>query len=340
MSVGEFQRAKSIPRLIAFAVHRGVRPDELLLAAGIDLARLGNPEAEVPHNAKLRLWDEAARLSGDPDFGLHLGEWVCQCPEEHFDVLAFAVRSCATLGDHYRRMERYVRLIHEGTFLTLEIEPDVVRLVHGLIDDTSAPRQPVECMLTMAVLQGRRAIGDDFSPREVRFAHAAPAGMSEQERLFRAPVRYGCPRNELLLDPADLEQPQRQAETRLQAVLERQLEELLSKLPADRSFPSRVKGHIAEQLLDGEPTVQAIAAKLHMSPRTLQRRLNDEGTAFAKLLADLRRDMALRYLQDPGRTINEVAFLLGFLEIPAFYRAFKRWTGKTPAEYQRSVRHS
>jgi AraC-like DNA-binding protein len=195
-------------------------------------------------------------------------------------------------------------------------------------------------MMTIAVLQGRRAIGDDFSPQEVCFSHPAPERISEPERVFRAPVRYGCPRNELFLHPADLDQPQRHAEPRLLEVLERQLETLVSKLPEERSFPSRVKCHMADQLLEGEPMMRSIAAKLCMSPRTLQRRLNDEGTSFAKLLVDLRRDLALRYLQDPRKSINEVAFLLGFLEIAAFYRAFKRWTGKTPAEYQRSVRDS
>lgn len=326
--------------MIAFAMQLGVRPDELLRAVGIDPTQMGGSQVEVPHVAKMRLWDEAARLSGDSDFGLHLGEWVCQCPEEHFDALAFALRSCATLGDHYRRMERYVRLIHEGTYLTLEIEAGIARLAHGLLDNTSAPRHPVECMLAMAVLQGRRAIGDDFAPREVRFAHAAPASISEQERVFRAPVRYACEHNELVLNAADLDQPQRHAETRLQTVLERQLEHLLAEMPADRSFSGRVKCHIANHLSDGEPAVRAIAGKLHMSPRTLQRRLNDDGTSFAKLLTDLRHELALRYLQEQRRTISEVTFLLGFLEVSAFHRAFKRWTGKTPAEYQRMARHS
>ncbi len=338
--MNEHRRARSIPSMMAFAVHLGVRPDELLHAAGVDLMRLADPDVDVPQLVKERLWEEAVRLSGDPDFGLHLAEWICQSPEEHFDVLAFAVRSCATLSDHYRRMERYVRLIHEGTLLTLEIEADVARLVHGLIDGSKPPRQPVECMLALAVLQGRSAIGADFSPREVRFAHAAPSSISEHERVFRSPVRYACERNEIVLNPTDLEQPQHYAEPRLQAVLERQLDDLVSKLPDDRSFPSQVKCHLATHLMDGAPPVRAIASKLHMSPRTLQRRLNDEGTSFAKLLADLRRDLALRHLQDPRRSINEVAFLLGFLEVSAFHRAFKRWTGKTPAEYQRSFRHS
>lgn len=340
MSDGDVRQYKGLPSLIAFAIRSGVRPDELLHAAGLNPASIGDPDVGIPHQAKLRLWDEASRLAGDPDFGLHLAEWVCLCPEEHFDVLAFAVRSCATLGDHYRRMERYVRLIHEGTFLSLDVEGDVARLAHGLIDVAVAPRHPVECMLTLALLQGRRAVGEDFSPREVRFAHPAPAQTHEQERLFRAPVHYSCPRSELVLNGLDLERPQHRAEPRLQAVLERQLEDLMAKLPEDRSFPGRVKCHMTDHLLDGEPAVSVVAAKMRMSSRTLQRRLSDEGTSFAKLLADLRREMAMRHLQDPKRTINEVAFLIGFAEVPAFHRAFKRWTGITPAEYKRSMRRS
>jgi AraC-like DNA-binding protein len=74
-----------------------------------------------------------------------------------------------------------------------------------------------------------------------------------------------------------------------------------------------------------------------MSPRSLQRRLQSEGTSFAQVLVDLRRDLALRYLRDERIAIGEVGFLLGFLDVAAFHRAFKRWTGSTPAQYRRSV---
>lgn len=335
MRRSEGARGKSLPSLLRFAARAGVSPHALLRAAGVDPALVGNPDAEIPHGPKLRLWDEAAHLTGDPDFGLHLAEWVCLSPEEHFAVLTFAVQSCATLGEHYKRMERYVRLIHEGTFLTLEVEQDDARLSHGVIDGVLPPRQPVECMLALAVLQGRRAVGDDFSPREVRFAHTSPTRVSEQERLFRAPVRYAWPRNELVLARADLERPQRHAEPRLLDVLDGQIQALLSWQSETRSLPGRVTRYMADQLPDGEPTLSSVAAKLKMSSRSLQRRLQDEGTTFARLLADLRRDLASRYLSNAGTTIAEVAFLLGFTEISAFHRAFKRWTGTTPAEYKR-----
>jgi AraC-like DNA-binding protein len=95
---------------------------------------------------------------------------------------------------------------------------------------------------------------------------------------------------------------------------------------------------MTDHLLDGEPALGAVAAKLHMSPRSLQRRLRDEGTSFARVLSGLRHDLALRHLRNPQITIGDVAFLLGFSEVSAFHRAFKRWTGRTPAEHLRSVR--
>jgi AraC-like DNA-binding protein len=262
---------------------------------------------------------------------------VAQFPLDHFDVLAFAVRSCPTLGEHYRLAGRYIRLIHEGVYLSLEEEGDVARLVHGHVPARIGPRQPVEGMLALAVLQGRLGVGEDLAPREVRFAHARPDRVSEQERVFRAPVRYGCPRDELVLDRALLDRPQRHAEQRLLALLDRQLGALLSGLPEIRRVRDAVARAMMDELPEREPVVATIAAKLHMSARSLQRRLESEGTSFAEILSDLRRDRALHYLKDGRISIGEVAFLLGFLDVTAFHRAFKRWTGSTPTEYRRSA---
>lgn len=336
MSTNEVHRPRGIPTLIAYAVHVGVQPFELLSAVGLDPSQFRGEEVALPHAQKMRLWDEAARLAGDPDFGLHLAEWACLHLEEHFDVLTYALRSYATLGEHYKRMERYVRLVYEGTFFSLEVDAKEARLVHGLLDGSLPPRHPVESMLTAALLHGRQAVGDDYAPREVHFAHPAPARTDEQERVFRAPVFYGRPRNLLVIDPAHLDLRQRHAEPRLASVLERQLEGLLSQLRTDRSFPGQVKRCMVELLLNGEPALHAVAGKLKMSSRSLQRKLKEEGTTFAELLSNVRREMALRHLDNPAMSIKEVAFLLGFAEVPAFHRAFKRWTGHTPAGHRRN----
>jgi len=329
---------KAILAIVGFAANAGVPPPVLLTAAGLDATLLAEPDTDLLHSQELRLWEEAARLTGDRDFGLHLAEWIAGCSEELFDVLAFAVRSCATLGDHYRLAGRYMRLVHQGIYLQLEEEQEVARLLHGHYQEPSSPpRHPVEGMLALALLQGRRAIGEEFAPRAVCFKHARPESVSEQERIFRAPVHYDCPRNELVLDRALLLRAQRHAEPRLLAVLDRQLVGLLSELPENVSIQAAVKRCMMNELPEREPGMAAIATKLHMSPRSLQRRLQSEGTSFAQVLAELRRDLALRYLRDERIAIGEVGFLLGFLDVAAFHRAFKRWTGSTPAQYRRTA---
>jgi len=331
---------KTILAIVGFAANAGVPPPDLLRAAGLDPAVLADPDAYVLHAQETRLWDEAVRLSGDQDFGVHLAEWVTRFPLDHFDVLTFAKRSCPTLGEHYRLAGRYIRLIHEGVYLSLEEEGDVARLVHGHIPEQIGRRHPVETMLALAVLHGRLAIGEDLVPRAVCFAHARPARVTEQERIFQAPVHYGCPRNELVLDRALLDRPQRHAEQRLLAILDRQLGTLLASLPQSHRFRDVVMRSMMDELPERAPVVATVAVKLRMSERSLQRRLQSEGTSFAGVLSDLRHDRALHYLKDGRISIDEVAFLLGFLDVTSFHRAFKRWTGSTPAEYRRSVTSS
>ena len=119
---------KTILSVVGFAASAGVPPPVLLAAAKLDPTLIAGPDADLLHSQELRLWDEAARLTGDRDFGLHLAEWIAARPEEFFDLLAFAVRSCATLGDQYRRMGRYVRLLHKETHLSLEFDGDTARI--------------------------------------------------------------------------------------------------------------------------------------------------------------------------------------------------------------------
>lgn len=328
---------KTILAVVGFAASAGVPPPELLRSVGLNPEILADVDAYLSHAQEIQLWDEAVRRTGDPDFGVHLAEWTTQFPPDHFDVFSFAVRSCPTLRDQYLLAGRYIRLIHEGIYLALEEEGDVARLLHGHCPEQIGPRQPMEAMLALTVLQGRHAIGEDLVPRMVCFSHPRPERVGEQERIFRAPVVYGCPRNEVVLDRALLDRPQQHAEQRLRALMDRQLAALLSELPERRSFRDTVMRRMMDELPEREPVVAVIAAKLHMSSRSLQRRLQDEGTSFVEVLTDLRRDQALRYLQDDRISISEVAYLLGFLDVTAFHRAFKRWTGSTPSEHRGSA---
>ena len=122
-------------------------------------------------------------------------------------------------------------------------------------------------------------------------------------------------------------------------VLERHLLDLAGRVPKDSpDLLERVRRALAAELQRGDPSLDAIAARLRTSPRSLQRQLQQAGTTLAALHNELRADLAARYLAERSESISEVAFLLGFSEVSTFHRAFKRWTGQTPAAYRRGRR--
>jgi AraC-like DNA-binding protein len=312
----------------------GVAPPVLLAAAGVDPGALADPDGRLPRTLEARLWQEAARLTGDEAFGLHLAE---RSEAAGFGALGFAVRSSATLGEAYARVMRFVRVVVSGPTLTLASDRRVARIRHAPPRTPPPPsRYAIEFLLATLVVVARRNGETAFVPRAASFRHAAPARLDEHRRMFGPGLRFSADEDELVIERERLDRPQAHAEPALAGVLDRQLAAQLADLPAeDASFLDRTRGALCAELEHGEPTVEAIAARLHMSPRSLQRRLQQEGSSLSSVLDRLRADLAVRYLEEARVAIGEVAFRLGFSDATTFHRAFRRWTGQTPAEYRR-----
>ncbi|HEY7817075.1 MAG TPA: helix-turn-helix domain-containing protein, partial [Vicinamibacteria bacterium] len=131
-------------------------------------------------------------------------------------------------------------------------------------------------------------------------------------------------------------EPERFASTMSRLLAESSTGPTSSISRASATTTERLRRLLTEELCGGRPTLEHLAARLHMSPRTLHRRLDDEGTTFRRIVTDVRRETAERHLREPVLAIGEIAFLLGFSEASAFHRAFKRWTGRRPLEYRRA----
>jgi AraC-like DNA-binding protein len=204
--------------------------------------------------------------------------------------------------------------------------------------DGSIPRgrDVSEFIVAAWVVVARQATGVDFAPLQVRFRHPRPTSLEAHRRLFRAPIRFGEPVNGLVVRRALLQTPLTRADPGLCAVLDRHVRELLERIPRATALRERVRQLAAQALSTGPPRAATLAHRLHMSRRTLQRQLQGDGTSARELVDTLRRDLAMRYLSDGQVAIAEVAFLLGFSEASAFHRAFRRWSGTTPATYRRA----
>jgi AraC-like DNA-binding protein len=303
-------------------------------AAGIEPPALADADGRIPHALALALWHEAARRGSDDAFGIHTAESI---RPGAFDVLDYATRSSATLGQGLHRLVRYHRVLHDGAVVQLEVDGARGVLTHALPEPSAVlPRQVAEFIVAGWLVVARQATGTDFAPVEVRFTHPAPADTSEHRRVFRAPVHFRSAVNGLVLDRAMLEAPLVKSDAGLCAVLDRHLVELLERIPRATGLTERVRHQVGKELASGVPDAGAVARALHMSRRTFQRHLRNDRTSYRSLVESLRRELATRYLAEPEIAIAEIAFLLGFSETSAFHRAFKRWTGRTPAAFRRS----
>jgi AraC-like DNA-binding protein len=188
----------------------------------------------------------------------------------------------------------------------------------------------------MIVARGRQISGRAWPLRAVGFAHPPPADDREHRRFFGCEVRFAEPEDSLAFDREFLDAPLPAADPALSSVLERYGDGLVARLPAGDPFLDDARRAVAALLRGGDTSLEALAARLGQSRRTLQRRLQALGTSQQDLVDSVRRELALLWLADPRTSITEVAYLLGFSEPTAFHRAFKRWTGTTPAEHRRA----
>jgi AraC-like DNA-binding protein len=326
---------QNVRLVLAAAIARGVPPIGICAAAGIDLSSLLDPDGRLPAELALRAWHVAAEMSGDPNFGLSAPEHV---RADSYGGLGFAVHSSASLGEGLRRLCTFFRLVHQRASLALVVDGDLARLRFEA--DYEGPpgdlRHPVECVLHTLVLVCRRTTGRALEPAAVSFRHGAPADLGAHRRAFGVEPAFAQPHSEIALPRAALDLPHLHPDAPTVEAAERHLRQLLRELPPDDTFATRVRAVLIEELRRGEPTLDRLAGRLRVSERTLQRRLAQEGTSVQGLLDDVRRALSLRHLAESRESIAEIAFVLGFSEVSAFHRAFKRWTGSTPGAYRQS----
>jgi len=169
---------------------------------------------------------------------------------------------------------------------------------------------------------------------EVRLRHAAPRDAAGYLDLYGIAPRFGCPRYELVYPAGLRDVGVTTFNSRLRDYFDLECRRAIEKLGADAGVAAQVRKALIGAMDGGDSGIEAIGKRLGMSTRSLQRRLSEEQTSYNDLLAEVREQFAKRYLARGTVTASEVAYLIGFTEPPAFFKAFKRWTGLTPREFQ------
>lgn len=313
----------------------GVVDAEIAAALGLDEALLAQPEARVPNERLVPLWDWASERLGDEALGLHLAQRV---DRDSFDVFSFIAGSSSSLGAALDCIGRYFRLLTDAAVYELAVDGEAAWWSFGRSSGPAAGPSPGRHQETFAlaasVAYSRLWLGDDFAPEEVFFRHDDRTALDEIEAYFRAPVHLSAEQCAFRFGASHLERPLDGADSGLASLLRRYADEALAALGDHEATTQQVRRCVLDGLAEGGGSLDDCARRLAVSSRSLQRRLRDEGTTHKEILDQVRREMAVRYLSHRDLTASQVAFLLGFSETAPFFRAFKRWTGRTPGEYR------
>ena len=304
----------------------GCERADLIRAAGLTARDFDDPDTILSDAACTALFGEAARTCSVPNFALRVAEKI---PLGAYPLLDYLVMTSETVGEGFDQLARYLRLVGSPGDLRIhdQRDPVIVRLA------VCSPFNS-EFTLSLAVLHFRRETDGAFGAAAVRFRHR-PDDPADFERLLGCPVHTGAAADELAIAPEAWRQPLRRRDSLLHGVLTSQAEEMLARRGSDQRASIQLRRAFSRGLSGRGANLPALARRLGTSPRTLQRRLGQEGTTFQEILDQFRSDAAERYLADSSLSCAEVGYLLGFSEPAAFHRAFKRWRGLTPRDYRR-----
>jgi len=313
-----------------FEAH-GLNNRELFERAGLNPAKLRNPDARYPDKRIIKLWEYALEAIDDPCLGLEVAS--------HFypttlHALGFAWLASQTLKDAFERLIRYSRIITDVEKLSFEETTQDFRFKIHLPDDRPYfPYEDYDAAFAIVVHLCRLSCGNDFCPKHIVMQREEPACVDRFYALFRCSIEFSSDSYEIWFNKPDIGKQLPAANERLALMNDKVVMDYLVELDKD-DIVMQVKQKLIDQLPTGKVTQKDIANALHMSERSLQRKLAEHKTSYKKILDEVRKELAKGYINDARLSINEITYLIGFSEPANFTRAFKRWHGTSPSAYR------
>ncbi len=311
-----------------------VDSDAFLRSLGVDPAEVKSPDARIPVETYLLIQDEAAEYTGDPYFGLHMGEFA---EAGSWSILGYMMMNSKTLGEAFEKAARYSRIIGNLIEAQAEFQINKIKIVYS-----TPPQAPLmsrhcfEATFSSSVRMMQTLTGVELNPREVRFIYPQPESTVEYERIFRCPVYFEQKQNSLTIDTKIIHTPILLPNPELLQYFENYAQEILAKLERKNEHTRRVSKIILSRLDDEALSIDIVASEMCVSVRTLQNHLNEEGVVFSELLQEIREKLAKKYLKE-RYSVETITYLLGFSEPSVFRKAFKRWSGVTPRQFRENT---
>jgi AraC-like DNA-binding protein len=327
-----FVRVGPLMGIPAVLQELGHEPGPVFESAGLKPARFMEPDFEIPYIDAGRLLARCIDVTGCRHFALLVGE---HAGPSSLGVAGFMLRSAPDVGSALRSLVQNLDLQDQGGMATLQVSGGVTQLGYAIIlPGVEARDQIYEISIAIACNIMRGLCGKDWNPDEVLLSTRQPGNLAPYRRFFRAPIRFNAEQSAVVFPTRWLNHQIPSADDLLYRHLGKEATELHHLRDAGTDIIGSLRRLLRKSLVSRQCTVTDLARQLHLHERTLNRRLQQEGTSFRRELDAIRYEMARHFLDDSDMSVARVARALNYADVSTFSRAFKRWTGASPAEWR------
>ncbi|HHO75539.1 MAG TPA: AraC family transcriptional regulator [Deltaproteobacteria bacterium] len=326
-----YRSINSIAIITDYARKYGIASKSLLEGSGIRSHDLQDPEILITPRQEMMVFRKIIALIPDQKLGLDVGR--------NYNIsangkVAIPAIFCNTFLDCIRLMFRYIDVTLSYFRYELSVKGDLAVLrKEELIDLGDLRRFVTDRELMSVYMMSAGALGSPMALREIRLAYPKPDNASCYQETFHCPVKFDAGENLVSFENSYLSRPLPMANPLARHTYERECRRVYLRMKDVGSTLDKIKQELLIQE-DGIPSLEQLARRLNISPRTLRRHLSTEGTSYKNLVRDMRREKAMDLLDRTDCPIERIAIELGYSDVPNFYHAFKKWTGVTPSEYR------
>lgn len=321
-----------IPRLLR---EMAIDPIDVMREAGIDPALFEDPENTISFTTMGQFLSLCVARSGCPHFGLLVGR---QGGISSLGIVGLLSQHSPDVRTALRNFVLHLHLHDRGAVPTLEVQNETAMLGYTIYQKNVASTDQIyDGAMAIAFNLMKTLCGAKWQPSEVLFCHAEPVDREPYRAFFKVPLRFDAERTALVFPATWLDQPMQGVNPQLRRILEAEIETL--NVLSDGDFVSQLRRILQSLIVAGCPSVDQTALLLAMHRRTLNRRLNALGITFKQLLDETRFEIAQQLLRDTRMPMVDIAVSLNYASTSAFTRAFRRWSGATPAAWRAALQH-
>ncbi|MEJ0057737.1 MAG: AraC family transcriptional regulator ligand-binding domain-containing protein [Bacteroidota bacterium] len=316
----------------------GASIDELCRLAAIHVADLNDSNKRLQFVPAYQVWEQAVKLTGDKLLGLHLGE---STNPTILGLVGHLMQSSPDLKEAFRNVTRYSKTATDMFQYSIHKDQDeiILRFEPATVWVKQSPdsaRQAVEQAMAGTLNVFYLLSGSKISPLRTTFRHRRPGPIGEYERVFRSALQFNAGANQLIFAERQLERKIMSYDLSLYESFERMLDEKSNRQAASESFTRKLTNVVLTVFKGQVPSIQVLASHAGLTTRTLQRKLESEGSTFRKMTGEIKAELARQMLSRPGSKVDYVANVLGYSEASAFRRAFKSWTTMSPRKQRKA----